>query len=122
MKNIKSEKETEKLLPKQYTIDDYSKEKMLPINFLKELGLQNGKNNVSIPYYYIDKSLYANRYRNHPSNPQRFCWSKGTTTIPYGLWKIPEFTKDYIVLVEGESDAQTLWFHGIQAIGIPRCK
>jgi hypothetical protein len=27
--------------------------------------------------------------------------------------------KGYTVLVEGESDAQTLWYHGIPALGVP---
>lgn len=61
----------------------------------------------------------ATRYRNHPSNPQRFTWKKGSKTILYGLWKLKEFTDDYIVLVEGESDTQTLWFYGVQALGVP---
>ena len=62
------------------------------------------------------------RYRNHPSNPQRFMWKKGSKTILYGLWKLKEFKEDYIVLVEGESDAQTLWYYGVQALGVPRSK
>lgn len=103
-----------------YTLEDYASEKNLPIEYLKELGLKNGKNNVVIPYYDTDKKTIAIRFRNHPFNPQRFSWKKDSKTIPYGLWKIPEFTGDYIIIVEGESDAQTLWHYGIQAIGIPR--
>ncbi len=30
-----------------------------------------------------------------------------------------QYTDEYIVLVEGESDAQTLWSYGVQAIGVP---
>lgn len=106
----------------EYTLEDYANEKNLKTEFLEELGLKNGKNSVAIPYYNIDNSLLAIRYRNNPLNLPRFYWSKGAKTVPYGLWKIPEFTEDYIVLVEGESDAQTLWYHNIQAIGIPRCR
>lgn len=58
----------------------------------------------------------ATRYRNHPVNPQRFSWKKGSKTILYGLWKLKEFKEDYIVLVEGESDAQTLWYYNVQAL------
>ncbi len=61
----------------------------------------------------------ATRYRNHPNNPQRFTWKKGSKTILYGLWRLKQYTDDYIVLVEGESDAQTLWYYGVQAIGVP---
>ena len=31
-----------------------------------------------------------------------------------------DYLNDYIVLVEGESDAQTLWYNGVQALGVPR--
>lgn len=61
----------------------------------------------------------ATRYRNHPNNPQRFTWKKGSKTILYGLWRLKQYTDEYIVLVEGESDAQTLWYYGVQAIGVP---
>lgn len=61
----------------------------------------------------------ATRFRNHPSNPQRFVWKKGSKTILYGLWRLKNYSNDYIVLVEGESDAQTLWYYGVQAIGVP---
>ncbi len=61
----------------------------------------------------------ATRYRNHPNNPQRFMWKKGSKTILYGLWRLKQYTDDYVVLVEGESDAQTLWYYGVQAIGVP---
>lgn len=61
----------------------------------------------------------ATRYRNHPNNPQRFTWKKGSKTILYGLWRLKQYKDDYIVLVEGESDAQTLWYYGVQAIGVP---
>lgn len=122
MKNVKSEQKIEETLQQQYTLDEYAKEKKLPIKFLKELGLHNGKNNVCFPYYNIDKSILTVRYRNHPSNPKKYYCKSGTKTFPYGLDKLKDYTKDYIVLVEGESDAQTLWYYEIQAIGIPRCK
>lgn len=122
MKNFKSEQKTTDILQKQYTLDDYAKEKKLPIKFLKELGLHNGKNNVCFPYYNTDKSLITVRYRNHPSNPKKYYCKSGTKTVPYGLDKIPAYTTDYIVVTEGESDAQTLWYYRKQAIGIPRCK
>ena len=31
----------------------------------------------------------------------------------------PATPPTYVVLIEGESDSQTLWFHGIQALGLP---
>lgn len=121
MKQIRSDEEKKKT-PKIYTLEDYAKEKKLPIKFLEELGVKNGKYNVCFPYYNIEKKLLSVRYRNHPSNPNKYVSIKGIKTFPYGLDKLKDYTEDYLVLVEGESDAQTLWFYGIQAIGIPRSK
>lgn len=104
----------------KYTLDDYASEKDLPLDFLEDLGLKNEKNNISIPYLDEEKRLIATRYRNHPFNPQRFLWSKGAKTNLYGLWKLKGYKNDYIVIVEGESDTQTLWYYKIQAIGVPR--
>lgn len=119
MKQIESEEEKKKI-PKIYTLEDYAKEKKLPIDFLKELGLENAEYNITIPYYNEDKKLIATRHRNNPLNKPRFYWEKGSETILYGLWLLKYYTDDYIVLVEGESDTQTLWLNGIQAIGVPR--
>lgn len=105
--------------PITYTVTEYGREKGLPIEFLTSLGLGNGNKNVLIPYYDENDKIIATRYRNHPSNPQRFAWKKGSKTIIYGLWKLKEFTEEYVVLVEGESDTQTLWYYGVQALGIP---
>jgi putative DNA primase/helicase len=38
----------------------------------------------------------------------------------YGLWRLEKIRRvGWVVLVEGESDTQTLWIHGIPALGIP---
>lgn len=107
----------------KYSVEDYARDKKFKIEFLRELGLEDTKyNNIAIPYRNVDGSLIYTKYRNHPLCPEKFSYRKGIKTIPYGLWKIPEFTNDYIVVVEGESDSQTLWYHGIQAIGIAGAK
>ena len=50
----------------------------------------------------------------------RFRWKSGTKPCLYGLNRLPEAQKaGQVVLVEGESDCHTLWFHGIPALGIP---
>ena len=106
--------------PIVYTVTEYAREKQLPIEFLTSLGLSNGNKNVMIPYYDKNKHILATRFRNHPTNPQRFSWKKGSKTILYGLWRLKDYLNDYITLVEGESDAQTLWYNGVQALGVPR--
>ena len=120
MKNIKSEQKITDTLQKKYTLDDYAREKKLDKEFLEKLRLTSGKNSVAIPYYDEDKKIIATRYRNNPLNEPRFYWEEGSKTNLYGLWKLKDYKKDYIVIVEGESDTQTLWLHGIQTIGVPR--
>lgn len=122
MENISTKEAWAKLNeiePITYTVTEYAREKHLPVEFLASLGLSNGNKNVVIPYFDTDNNVMATRYRNHPNNPQRFSWKKGSKTILYGLWKLKEFNDDYIILVEGESDTQTLWYYGAQALGVP---
>lgn len=46
----------------------------------------------------------------------------GSNTTLYGLWGINQYKNDYIVLVEGETDAITLWQYNIQCFGVPGAK
>lgn len=109
-------KELNDIIPINYTITEYAREKHLPVEFLISLGLSNGYKNVVIPYYDENMNNVATRFRNHPTNPQRFSWKKGSKTTLYGLWKLKTYSDDYVVLVEGESDAQTLWYNDVQAL------
>lgn len=117
----KDKKEVWKMLnPIQpYTLEEYANEKKIPINELKDLGLANSDNDVRIPYFDTDNKLIATRFRHNPDSKQRFTWEKGSKANLYGLWKLSDFTDEYIVLVEGESDTHTLWHYGVQAIGVP---
>ena len=50
----------------------------------------------------------------------RFRWRKGSKPCLYGLWRLEHARAvGHVVLVEGESDAQTLWYHDISALGVP---
>lgn len=100
-------------------LDEYSAEKELPIDFLKSLGLYYSGTKVAIPYYDDNKNHIATRYRHHPKDSQRFSWNKGNETNIYGLWKLKDFSDDYLVIAEGESDTQTLWYYDIPAVGVP---
>lgn len=80
---------------------------------------QEDRNNRYISIYYVDEhGNISVRKRFHPKSMRRFAWVTGAKVIPYGLWRLNEFNKDYIILVEGESDTQTLWYHGFPALGI----
>lgn len=99
----------------------YAELKQLPIEFLKELGLATShyakRPCVKIPYYDKDKNETTVRFRLSVRG-DKFRWRKGSKAQLYGLWRLSRADK-YIVLVEGESDAQTLWLHDIPALGVP---
>lgn len=107
------------------TLEMYAVGKKLPLNFLQQLGLGEKAGtdwvprHVTIPYYDTDGACVAIRQRRNPNNRQRFAWNKGGTPIPYGAWL--DLNKDAraLILVEGESDAQSCWLHGLPALGIP---
>lgn len=106
---------------KGLTLAEYARLKKLPEEFLGKLGLKNGRYCVQIPYFDESGKVIATRQRyiGGGAGP-KFTWIKGSKVHPYGLWRLEEARKaGYIVLVEGESDAQTLWYYGIPALGIP---
>ncbi len=93
------------------------------MGFLKSLGLTNAHDGrgVRIPYRDAKGEETAVRYRvSLTAEGDRFTWKKGVQTSLYGLWRLEAARKaGYVVLVEGESDCQTLWQHGIPAVGLP---
>lgn len=107
--------------PARCTLAEYAAGKGLPLDFLRGLGLTEityqGQPAVRIPYFDKAGTEVAARIRIALEG-DRFRWRKGSKPGLYGLWRKPS-TKDYVVLVEGESDAQTLWHHGIPALGFP---
>ena len=106
--------------PARLKLADYANYKNLSLGFLAKLGLRDYNGKIIIPYYDTEGKEIARRYRLALKGERRFVWAKGAKLIPYGLWKLDEFRKvGYVVIVEGESDAQTLWYHNIPALGIP---
>lgn len=108
-----------------YTVAEYARAKKLPEEYLQDLGLKDsraaGGSRVMIPYLSENGELVASRYRNGPGSNLRFTWQRGAKAMLYGLWRLKEFKAQgaEIVLVEGESDTHTLWYHGVPALGIP---
>lgn len=115
--------------PENYTAADYAREKGFDPEWLKAAtGMEkSGKDRdgqpwVRIPYYNRDGAevLFRKRFTKHAS--QRFKWGAGSAgkLIMYGEWRLDDAEEENrVVLVEGESDAQTLWLLGIPALGIP---
>lgn len=108
-----------------YSLEQYSFEKRLPVEFLRDRchcetkKERDGLTCLLMPYYKEDGTDPAIRKRY---NFKEFRWSKGSSGKIglYGEWRLPEIrNKGYAVLVEGESDTHSLWYMGIPAIGIP---
>lgn len=109
------------------TLEAYAEAKQLPVAFLQTVGLSEltymEKPAVRMPYLRVDGTEGAVRYRlqidkTEPDN--RFRWKKGTKSFLYGIHRLVDFrTGGEVTLVEGESDTQTLWYHGVPAIGLP---
>ncbi|MGN0706599.1 MAG: DUF927 domain-containing protein [Faecalibacterium sp.] len=109
-----------------FTLSDYAFQKRLPEEWLsKDFHLEtrkdrnNGASWLYIPYYDVDgaEATYRKRYAN-----KRFFWRTGSAgkICLYAEWRIQECVDiGFAVIVEGESDTQTLWHMGIPAIGVP---
>jgi hypothetical protein len=106
------------------TLKDYSEEKQLPEEFLRGLGLKDvtylEKPAVRIPYPDVEGQEVGVRFRVSLEGAEKFRSRSGDKPVPYGLGLLEEAHRaGYVVLVEGESDCHTLWFHEIPALGIP---
>ena len=111
------------------TLAAYAAEKRLPPEFLAGLGLSeisyNGTPALRIPYRTPDGQEAAVQFRTElhkrdDGTDNRFRFKAGTKPCPYGLERMAEArVRNQLVLVEGASDAQTLWYHDIPALGLP---
>ena len=108
-----------------YSVAQYALEKRLPEEFLKEqCCLQTKRDKQGVQYLYIpyfnenfDEVTYRKRYGG-----KQFRWKYGASKdiCMYGEWKLEQIRNaGYVVLVEGESDSQSMWYMGISTLGIP---
>jgi MarR family len=106
------------------TLEGYSEEKQLPEDFLRGLGLREitylEKPAVRIPYPDEEGQEVAVRFRVSLDGAEKFRWRSADKPVPYGQKLLGEARRaGFVVLVEGESDCHTLWYHEIPALGIP---
>lgn len=110
--------------PAPYSVEQYSFEKRLPVDFLTDVCRlttareRNGTTYLRIPYLLEggEESTFRKRF-----GKKDFRWKYGSSgkIRLYGEWRLPEFRNaGYAVLVEGESDTQSLWYMGIPALGV----
>ena len=126
LKELEPPKKKEKAPgPDAYTLEEYAFSKRLPVEFLKETcGASTGRDKdkktfLKLPYFNEEKTdpIFRKRYAH-----KEFRWSWGSSgkLILYGDWRLPELRKTgWAVLVEGESDTQTLWYLKVPALGVP---
>lgn len=120
---------SEKRVTKPLNIKEYSLAKRLPEQFLrdtchlrdyaKDKGRDAGVSCVLIPY--LDREGREVSYRlRYGDKDFRWKYQAKASELIYGEWKLPEFEENgKVVLVEGESDTQSLWYMGIPALGVP---
>jgi hypothetical protein len=106
------------------TLEEYAQAKALSLKFLRSLGIteitKNGRRGLRIPYRDEQGAEVAVRFRWALTGPDRFTWKRGSKPLPYGLDRLARARKrGSIAVVEGESDAQTLWFRGYPSLGVP---
>ncbi len=109
--------------PTSCTLAQYADAKQLPEDHLRRLGLSQityqGHPAVRIPYTGPSGADGPVRFRTALVGPDRFKWKSGSKITLYGLDRLAEAREaEHVVLVEGESDCHTLWFHGEPAVGI----
>lgn len=109
---------------KGYSLKEYSLEKHLPADWLaNECRIKT----VHDRYYnvdymkvpYMDENGIEVTYRKRFASKQ-FRWKKGSSGKIglYGEWRLKQVrSAGYVILVEGESDTQSLWYMGISALG-----
>jgi len=106
------------------TVQQFAEAKRLPLEFLEELELRDnnyhGNPAIEIPYQSEDGVEIATRIRLSVDGTDKFRWKSGDKVNLYGLDRLAAAAEEgHIAIVEGESDAITLWLKNWPAIGLP---
>jgi hypothetical protein len=83
-----------------------------------------GQPAVRMPHYNVDGSELGICYRTalykFPEADNRLRWKSGSKRVLYGLDHLHKaHSAGYVIVVEGQSDCHTLWYHDQPALGIP---
>jgi len=101
----------------------YAAAKHLPEDFLRTVfnvseRKHNQRASLRMPYLDAEGAELCVRLRISLDGKDKFRMAAGSRLNLYGLWRLDKDAKD-VLLVEGESDTQTLVYHGIPALGVP---
>lgn len=107
-----------------YSMEQYSTDKQLPVDFLRDVCKvstgreRNGTTYLRMPYLKADgqEATYRKRFAK-----KEFRWRTGSSgkICLYGEWRLEAIKKKgWAILVEGESDTQSLWYMGLPALGV----
>ena len=111
------------------TLTTFAKAKLLPLEFLESAGLSDSPRGVLFPYgpgFRLRIRLSMDRPADGPD--KRFAWAdKRTSAEEVGCYTAdvllehlrPKAHEPECYIVEGESDALTLWHAGMPAVGVP---
>jgi putative DNA primase/helicase len=111
------------------TLAEYAAAKRLPADWLKQIGVREvpaygpGKTPaIRTEYRRANGGQPSVRFRVNLNGDKkkRHFWRKGDKACLYGGdWAGGLSAAGFVVLVEGESDTQTLWLNGFPALGLP---
>ncbi len=111
------------------TLEQYAERTQLPLHFLRdgEPKLTQGKCWVSkglgeVDAVFFPYALGGGKWRVAVKGGDKYRYQKGSKASLYGIEQLQAekvALNRSIVVVEGESDTQTCWFHGIAAVGVP---
>lgn len=107
-----------------YSLEQYSQDKQLPADFLRDIcRTDTGRDRDGTTFLrisYADATGQEITYRKRYAKKE-FRWrtgSKGKIHL-YGEWRLESIrAAGWAILVEGESDTQSLWYMGLPTIGV----
>ena len=106
------------------TVEALAQRTGLPLDFLERLGWRATKTGtaVAVPYRDTEGAFLYSKLRVSVSGSPKYKFPIGTQQVAYGLQHLRRFRQrgdTRLFLVEGETDAATLWHHKLPALGIP---
>lgn len=118
---IAQPKPTAKSKPEGVTLQALAEAKDLPIEHLVRCGWQQAGKIVKVAYCNRDGTPALRfRYRVKLTGKDHYRWNKPPGDLgPYGRNTLAPGPDKALHIVEGETDAVTLWLHAREALGIP---